>query len=693
MTRAFVIRPFSEKTDLDGKKINFDEVHNKLIQPAIKDCGLQGSTTGEIIDAGNIREDMFQLILEADLVICDITIHNANVFYELGIRHALRKKRTILIKGENVADSTPFDILTDRYLAYDVDNPAAALPQLVAMIDSTLRSDRETDSPIFKLLPSLPEADPAHVQVLPFDYREEVDRAKVAKSKGWLRLLSLEVRKLRFQWQGLKYVADAQWKLKDLEAARDSYELVRQTYPWDTDANLALANIYERLYRDEKTIDLLTKSEQALERVLASNNISSQARVEALALKGRNKKTRWRREFENLDDRKQRRDSAINRSLLNSFQAYFEAFSENLNHFYSGLTALQMGEIVLNLSQNEDLWKASFDDDDEAEAYKKQMEKNVESLKFAVKASILSGLRSLEESDPNRVWAEISKADFCFLNDSNPNRIIQQYKDAIPLDNPFAWDAARGQLELFVDLGINEDIARQVIDTIEQRLNSSKISEQSDEEKRQSDKEDRKLEAKHIIVFAGHMIDAPSRSEARFPENTKEQVRKLIKKQLEKLCKEDKYEYHAFASAAPGGDILFHEVCEELKIPSTICLPMPSDEYANKIFQENYLDKWRSRFLDMKDKHEILELSDRVGLPNWLKESGKNSWERGNEWVLQMVEALDVAKRTLLVFWDGEEQGEQKGGTAHMYQLAKETGRMHIERIDANLLTNNQENS
>jgi hypothetical protein len=38
-------------------------------------AGPAGGTTGEIVEPGNIREDMFQLIIEADLVICDITIH------------------------------------------------------------------------------------------------------------------------------------------------------------------------------------------------------------------------------------------------------------------------------------------------------------------------------------------------------------------------------------------------------------------------------------------------------------------------------------------------------------------------------------------------------------------------------------------------------------------------------------------
>ena len=63
-------------------------VHQELIKPALEANDLAGDTTGEIVEAGNIREDMFQLILEADLVVCDITVHNANVFYELGIRHA-----------------------------------------------------------------------------------------------------------------------------------------------------------------------------------------------------------------------------------------------------------------------------------------------------------------------------------------------------------------------------------------------------------------------------------------------------------------------------------------------------------------------------------------------------------------------------------------------------------------------------
>ena len=118
MPQAFVIRPFGEKEDSAGNKIDFEKIHTELIAPALGETQFEGGTTGEVIDSGNIREDMFALIIEADVVVCDITVHNANVFYELGIRHALRKKRTLLIKGKPTRDNIPFDLLTDRYLEY-----------------------------------------------------------------------------------------------------------------------------------------------------------------------------------------------------------------------------------------------------------------------------------------------------------------------------------------------------------------------------------------------------------------------------------------------------------------------------------------------------------------------------------------------------------------------------------------------
>src|SRR4029078_1180886 len=106
--KAFIIRPFGEKEillkppagEVEPKtlKIDFDEVEKKLIKPAMDRAGLTGDTTQEFLQSGSIPRDMFQRLLTAELVIADISIHNANVFCELGIRHALRDKRTFLIR-------------------------------------------------------------------------------------------------------------------------------------------------------------------------------------------------------------------------------------------------------------------------------------------------------------------------------------------------------------------------------------------------------------------------------------------------------------------------------------------------------------------------------------------------------------------------------------------------------------------
>jgi hypothetical protein len=103
MLQAFIVRPFGTKQGVD-----FDKVERELIQPALKKAGIAGSTTAAIMEQGNIREDMFSLLLTADLVVADLSIHNANVFYELGIRHALRDKRTFLIRCS--MDEIPFDL-------------------------------------------------------------------------------------------------------------------------------------------------------------------------------------------------------------------------------------------------------------------------------------------------------------------------------------------------------------------------------------------------------------------------------------------------------------------------------------------------------------------------------------------------------------------------------------------------------
>jgi len=152
---CFVIRGFGEKKDSGGTLIDFDRVDRELIRPAMAQCGLSGGTTTVVQGAGPIHQDMFELILLATVVICDITVHNPNVFYELGVRHALRKKHTVLIKGSPSNDQAPFDIAGLRYMEYAWSDPRKDVQKLVDTIRATQALDRETDSPIFLMMPKL----------------------------------------------------------------------------------------------------------------------------------------------------------------------------------------------------------------------------------------------------------------------------------------------------------------------------------------------------------------------------------------------------------------------------------------------------------------------------------------------------------------------------------------------------------
>ncbi|HEX6910607.1 MAG TPA: hypothetical protein VF142_09430, partial [Longimicrobium sp.] len=431
MERVFVIRPFGTKKDAEGREIDFDRVHRELIDPALRGAQLTGGTTGEIIDAGNIREDMFSLILEADLVVCDVTVHNANVFYELGIRHALRKRSTILVRGEPSADRIPFDLLTDRYLRYDAGTPAGTVDALVEMIRASLRADRETDSPVFRMMEGLAEANPAQVELVPLDFREEVARARAARSRGWLRLLGEDVRGQRFQWTGLKQVAQAQWALKDYAGARQTLERLPPASS-GPDTNLLLANLYERLYRQEGRPALLTESDQALARVLADGRATQEQRVEAQTLKARNEKTRWRNGFAGTEV-SAARGRAMNQRLRDTYAEYLKAYYQDLNRFYPGVAALQMGEIFLDLSSDPaGGWKAAFDNDHEADEYRRGAEKQVGMLRQVVQTTVDAALARLDENDPEHMWAVISNADLVFLAEGSAERVVRRYGDALP---------------------------------------------------------------------------------------------------------------------------------------------------------------------------------------------------------------------------------------------------------------------
>ena len=116
MPSLFVIMPFGVK-EVEGHAIDFDHVYRSMISRAAEDASWDVLRIDEVVAAGVISEQYLREILTADLVLAEISTENANVFYELGIRHAISPRGTLLVAR---ADSAiPFDLSAHRVLLYE----------------------------------------------------------------------------------------------------------------------------------------------------------------------------------------------------------------------------------------------------------------------------------------------------------------------------------------------------------------------------------------------------------------------------------------------------------------------------------------------------------------------------------------------------------------------------------------------
>ena len=96
---AFVVMPFGKKEGFDGTIIDFNAVYQDLIKPALVEAGFEPFRADEQTTTGDILTDMFQELLLADIVIADLSMDNANVFYELGVRHSFRSRGIVHIQS------------------------------------------------------------------------------------------------------------------------------------------------------------------------------------------------------------------------------------------------------------------------------------------------------------------------------------------------------------------------------------------------------------------------------------------------------------------------------------------------------------------------------------------------------------------------------------------------------------------
>jgi len=654
--RAFIIRPFGTKSGVD-----FDKVEAELIAPALDRLNIDGRTTGEVVEAGNIREDMFQMLLVSDLVIADISIDNANAYYELGIRHALREKKTFLLRAKGMANEVPFDLRTDRYLAYDAETPAEALPQLCAGLTATIASERQ-DSPVFRVLPELREPDRSKFLPVPREFREEVEYAAKSRWMGKLALLGQEAKGSLWESEGMRMVGREQFNAKALEGACATLEDLRALEPLDREANLLLGTIYQRLGD-------LVKSEVALRRVTAQTDAPAKDRAEAFSLLGRNLKTQWRETWVTPPAEKRRVRALSSPLLTQSYDAYLKGFRQDLNHFYSGLNALAMLTVVLKLADDlPETWTDRFSSDAEALQTKTQLESQRRLLVAAVELSIQASKQYNEQTGRSDPWVEVSFADFRFLTSDRPGQVAHAYQGALANQPDFISDSVRSQLALYQELGLLSDNITRVLEVLTPASPADAGTPL----------------VPRTILFTGHQVDAPGRKEPRFPADKEPLARTAIRQAIEQQI----VRYGTavgISGAASGGDILFHEVCAELGIPTRLFLALPPDAYVTESVAPAGPD-WVRRFYAIQSRFPSAPILARTtDLPGWLRHRADYSiWQRNNLWMLN--EALTSGSRnvSLIALWNGK-KGDGPGGTADMIEIAQRRG-AETRVLDSNAL-------
>jgi hypothetical protein len=127
----------------------FDNYYQSIYLPAIEEAGLEARRADDLYRPSSIVNDIWDWTKKARILLADLTGKNPNVFYELGLGHALGKPAIMIAES---MDSIPFDLRSLRMIIYDKDDPNwgdILRKKIVASVDEVLAAPQEAVLPTF----------------------------------------------------------------------------------------------------------------------------------------------------------------------------------------------------------------------------------------------------------------------------------------------------------------------------------------------------------------------------------------------------------------------------------------------------------------------------------------------------------------------------------------------------------------
>ena len=185
------------------------------------------------------------------------------------------------------------------------------------------------------------------------------------------------------------------------------------------------------------------------------------------------------------------------------------------------------------------------------------------------------------------------------------------------------------------------------------------------------------LQPRRVILFSGHMIDAPGRTEPRFPPALAPAAAARIAAALDRL--EAGPLDLGLTQGAAGGDLLFAEAAQARALPLLFLQPFGEDEFiARSVRPVSEGEQWVARYRTVAAR---LASPPRAMPPAAaVAEAAYTPFERCNRWLLDTALACGGDRVWLLCLWDGR-RGDGAGGTAHMVEeVSRHRG--HVLHID-----------
>jgi len=171
---------------------------------------------------------------------------------------------------------------------------------------------------------------------------------------------------------------------------------------------------------------------------------------------------------------------------------------------------------------------------------------------------------------------------------------------------------------------------------------------------------------RRVVLFSGHMIDAPARPKPRFPADKESIAAVEIARTLAQINVGSND--LAVCGGACGGDLLFAEASLARQLTLELYIPFREDEFLAK--SVDFADAhWRARFFAAKS-HALLHITpDEVG-PLAMDE---DPYERNNLHMLDAAMRFGSDKLDFICLWNGQ-GGDGPGGTQHLMREVQSKG-------------------